>query len=358
MLHLVAALLLGAVFGATAQRTHFCTMGAIADAVLFGSLRRVRAWLLALAVALAGTQLLVAAGWLMLDASLYRAPPIAWLGPVVGGTGFGIGMVLAGGCVSRNLVRLGAGSLKALVVLLLTAVAAAATLRGGLAPARAAFAGLAAVDTAATGLDAMVAAALDLRRPWLGALIGGTLALAILAFCLADRQFRRSRREVTAGLVLGLLPPLFWLSATPDPGGGAAGLTFVAPLAESLAWLVDLTLPVVAVAVGLTLGTVTGAGLMAAATGQLRLETFAGRDDMLRHVAGGLLMGVGGGLAGGCTIGHGLTGLATLGLAPLLAVAGMVAGAIWALRWLETGRLLPQRLARPWFGGTAGAAGG
>jgi uncharacterized membrane protein YedE/YeeE len=351
MSELLAALLLGAAFGATAQRTHFCTMGAIADVVLFGSLRRVRTWLLATAVALAGTQLLVAAGWIALDASLYRAPPLAWLGLLLGGTAFGFGMVLAGGCVSRNLVRLGGGSLKALVVLLVTAATAAAMLGGWLAPARAALGGLGAVAPAASGLDGAAGLALGLAPPWPGLLLGGLLAAGLAAFCLLDPHFRQSRPDLLTGLALGLLPPLYWLLATPPEASGAAGLTFLAPLAESLAGLVAGPSAIAGPALGLTLGTVAGAALMAGARGQLRLEIFAGRHDMLRNLAGGVLMGAGGGLAGGCTIGHGITGIAALGYAPLLALAGMVAGAVWALRWLETGRLLPQRLGRRGAGG-------
>jgi hypothetical protein len=346
MSQLLAALLLGAVFGAVAQRTHFCTMGAIADAALFGSLRRVRTWLLAVATALAGTQLLAAAGWIALDASLYRAPPLAWLGLAVGGTAFGFGMVLAGGCVSRNLVRLGAGSLKALVVLLLAALSAAAMLGGWLAPARAALGGLAALEPAATGLDSAAGLALSLGPPWPGALLGVLLTAGLAASCLVDPAFRRSRAEVASGLVLGALPPLYWLLATPRGSAGAAGLTFVAPLAESLAGLVGATPAPATPALGLILGTLVGAAVMAAARRQLRLETFAGRDDMLRNLAGGVLMGTGGALAGGCTIGHGITGIATLGVAPLLALAFLVAGALWALRWLAGGRLLPFRLVR------------
>jgi uncharacterized membrane protein YedE/YeeE len=356
MAHLLAALVLGATFGALLQRTHFCTMGAIADLVLFGSRRRLRSWLLAVAVALATTQLLAAAGWIAIDASLYRIAPISWLGLLAGGTAFGFGMVLAGGCISRNLVRLGAGSLKALVVLLLVAVTAAAILGDVLAPARTALGDLGAIDTVAS-LDGILALSSSVRRPWLGLVVGWLAAAGAAAYCLADSGFRRNRRELLAGVGLGLLPALFWMLATPGEGIGAAGLTFVAPVAESLTGLVGGSSGS-APAVGLTVGTVLGAFMMALATGQLRLETFAGREDMLRNLFGGGLMGLGGGLAGGCTIGHGLTGVAALGLGSLLAVAGIIAGAVWALRWLETGRLLPQRLGPPRQGGATKAARG
>jgi hypothetical protein len=345
MAHLLAALLLGAAFGCLVQRTHFCTMGAIADVVLFGSLRRLRTWLLAAAVAIALTQLAGVTGWTGVETSPYRATPVPWLSLVVGGAAFGFGMVLAGGCVSRNLVRLGGGSLKALVVLLLVAVGAAAILGGGLLPVRTTLGELAAVDMAAS-LDGIVAAATGIGGAWLGPATGVVAAAGIAAFCLADAGFRRSRRELALALGLGLLPPLFWLLATPAEAIGAAGLTYVAPMAETLTGLVGTATGVMP-AVGLTTGTVLGAFVAAAVSGRLRLETFAGREDMLRNLAGGALMGIGGGLAGGCTVGHGLTGIATLGIASLLALLGMAGGAVSALRWLQTGRLLPWRLARP-----------
>ncbi|MGI9505890.1 MAG: YeeE/YedE thiosulfate transporter family protein, partial [Geminicoccaceae bacterium] len=129
----LAAFISGLVFGAVVQRTHFCTMGAIADLVLFGDGRRMRAWLLAIAVALVGSQLLAVAGIVDLAGSFYRSSNILWLGALVGGLLFGFGMTLTGGCTSRNIVRLGAGNLKSLVVLLVMAVTAYMTMNGLLA---------------------------------------------------------------------------------------------------------------------------------------------------------------------------------------------------------------------------------
>jgi uncharacterized membrane protein YedE/YeeE len=120
----VGALALGAVFGALVQRSHFCTMGCISDAVLFGSWRRAKVWALAIAVALLGTSAVELSGLVDLSASPFRRAPLSWLALLTGGMMFGFGMVLAGGCASRNLARLGAGSLKALATLLVMAVSA------------------------------------------------------------------------------------------------------------------------------------------------------------------------------------------------------------------------------------------
>lgn len=332
MLSLLAVFLIGSAFGAVVQRSHFCTMGAIADLVLFRSARRLRVWLLALAVAMAVTQLLAGLGLIAVTDRPEVWSPAGWLGSALGGLAFGFGMVLAGGCISRNLARLGAGSLKALLVVLLAGILAASVWHGLLAPVGE---GLAMLPPGRP------------PAPLRGVALPGVLLAAVLAAaCLADAGFRRSRRDWLAGLALGALPPLIWLLVvTPgsDPSAGT-GLSFALPTAMALSGLSGGSPP--GFAVLLVFGTIAGAFAMAAGSGQLRLEAFSNADDMLRHVVGGVLMGLGGGLAAGCTVGHGITGLAALAPASLLATMAMAAGAAWALRWLETGSLVPLRRTR------------
>ena len=297
-------LLLGIAAGTVLQRSHFCTMGCVSDAVLFGSLRRLRVWALALAVALVGSQALDAAGLVDLGHSVYRQQGWLWAGTLPGGLLFGFGMVQAGGCVSRNLTRLGAGSLKAGAALLAVAAAAAAT-------------ALIVPDRAAPA-----------ERPPIWAMpLALAIAAGLLAFCLRHAGFRRSREDLATGLVLGALIPLGWLVAA-----SAAGRP------DSLNYLAldrpGLMLPLAA-------GTVLGALATALARGEFRVERFTAAGDLRRHLVGGLLMGVGGTLALGCTIGQGLTGVATLSPGSFLALGGMLAGAWWGVKHLETGRLWP-----------------
>src|SRR6478736_1299237 len=129
---LVAALAfaLAFVFGAVGHRVNFCTMGAITDIVNIGDWRRMRMWLLAIAVAIAGAASLEAAGLVDLSKTIYTTPRIAWLSYLVGGFLFGFGMTLASGCGSKTLIRLGGGSLKSLVVLIVLAISAYMTLKG------------------------------------------------------------------------------------------------------------------------------------------------------------------------------------------------------------------------------------
>ena len=301
------ALLIGLAFGATLQRSHFCTMGCISDAVLFGSLRRLRVWALAVAVALLGSQAIDGAGLVDLGQSTYlRTAPHRAFAVALGGVMFGFGMVQAGGCVSRNLARLGAGSLKALAALLATATAAGATWVLVPPPVL-----MAAAPSAA----------------WMP-LLGVAVSLALLAFCLPDQRFRRSAPDLATGSVLGILIPLGWL---------ATGLSRARP--ESVNYLAldhaDFTLP-------LLLGTVLGAFAAARTARAFRIERFTAAGDLRRHLLGGALTGCGGALASGCTIGQGMTGVSTLAPVSFLALAGMLGGAWWGVKHLETGRLLPQ----------------
>ena len=340
----LAAGLLGLAAGWLIERTHFCTMGAISDAYLFGSWRRLRAWGLAIATAVLLTQLSAATGLVPLAESFYLAPRIEPLGLFVGGLLFGLGMVMAGGCASRNLVRLGAGSLKALVVVLVLGLAAYATVGGILV-------------VPAEALRQAVVWPLDQPTQSLGDFVarsgmvgGGTadliLALAIAAalgtFALKDRVFRRSRADLALGFGLGTLVALGflvtgWLVADPFEPLAVVSLSYVAPTSRALLWTMTGNGLWPGFGAALALGTVIGAALSAGLGGRMRLETFSARDDMIRHVVGALLMGFGGMLALGCTVGQGMSGLATLALGSFIAMAGIVAGALLALRRLERG---------------------
>ncbi|MEE8342697.1 MAG: YeeE/YedE thiosulfate transporter family protein, partial [Gammaproteobacteria bacterium] len=153
-LHLVAlwGFLLAMVFGAVANKTQFCAMGGISDWVHMGSKGRLGAWFLAIGVAIVGSQALDLAGLIDLNSAIYRSPNFRWLSYLTGGLLFGIGMTLGSGCGQRNLVRLGGGNLKALVVLLVMGITAYATLRGLLALLRTNYIDNQNIDLTAHGL--------------------------------------------------------------------------------------------------------------------------------------------------------------------------------------------------------------
>lgn len=346
------AFALAVAFGAVAQRANFCTMGAVADVANFGDWRRLRMWVLAIAVAIAGTAALQAAGLIDLSKSLYTGAKIAWLSIAVGGFLFGFGMTLGSGCGSKTLIRLGGGNLKSLIVLVFMGIAAYMTLKGlfavwrstGLDPFR--------VDVGAptSDLPAILAAhGLPVAaKTW----VAWVVAAAIAAWVFASAEFRKSREMVVAGIVIGLLVVAGWYVSghlgyvAEDPktleekffatnSGRMESFSFVAPAAYLLELLVLWTdaSRVLTFGICAALGMIVGAGAMALATKTFRWEGFASTEDLANHVAGGMLMGFGGVTALGCTIGQGLSGVSTLAIGSFLAFFSIVAGCLAALRY-------------------------
>ena len=344
---LAIAFALGMVFGAGVQRSHYCTMGAISDILLMGESRRARAWALSVAVALVASQALDALGLANLSRSFYRTPALGWAGAILGGGAFGFGMVLAGGCGSRILARAGAGNLKSLVAALVLGVTALMTLRGLLATLRRPFEQATQIDLrsagiASQGLPDLLARATGLGAGLWQAALTLVLGLGLGAWALASPALRRDRTLLAAALLIGLTIPAAWAATSwgasdPFETMQVASLSFVAPIGEGLQYLMFFTgasLSFGAASVG---GVLAGSFLAATVSGQLRLEGFRDAPDLVRHIFGGMMMGAGGVLALGCTVGQGLSGLSTLALGSFIAVASIVAGAVLALRWLETG---------------------
>jgi len=340
----VGGFLIGAVFGAIVFRTNFCTMGALSDVVNLGDWRRLRAWLLAAATALLGAQVLDAAGVVELSRSMYLAPNVNWAGNILGGLMFGVGMVLAGGCASRNLARVGGGDLRALITLIVLGIFAYAAVGGLFAPARAALEQATAFGLAGPtqSLGDILAANGLLPRPLSGRLVATTAVLAAFAFCFKDRDFRSSGPHVAAGLGIGLCIAAGWavtglaIDDFADRPTSPGSLTFVRPSGDTVEWIERFTasrLPSFGVAS--VLGTVAGAFLAAKALGRFRLATFADTGDTVRCLIGAALMGVGGIAALGCTVGQAMTGVSTLAFGSFLTFVSIVAGGICGLRLLE-----------------------
>jgi uncharacterized membrane protein YedE/YeeE len=242
---------LGIVFGATAQRTNFCTMGAISDMVFMGDLNRFRAWMLAIAVAAAASQMLHLSGAVDLDESIYLTANLGWLGAIIGGLMFGFGMTQAGGCGSRTLVRLGAGNLKSLVVAIVLGIFAYMTLRGLIGLARVQIESLANLDLTEAGLTAqgmpdLIAGATGLSIEATRTALTLAVSAGLMWFCFKSPSFRASPRNIAAGLTIGAMAPLGWVVTGVvgydefDPTR-LASVTFVAPVGESLVYLMTFT---------------------------------------------------------------------------------------------------------------------
>lgn len=340
---------IGLLFGAVVQRTNFCTMGGISDLVLMGDGRRFRAWLLAIAVAITGTQALHFGGVIDINKSIYLAPNLGWLGAIIGGGMFGFGMTLAGGCASRTLARLGAGNLKSLVVVGVLGIVAYMTLRGLLALARMQLETATNVDLKARGLDnqnlgEMAGAALGLPAGPARAVAAAALALAFLVFCFKDAGFRRSAPNIAAGLIIGLTAVGGWvvtgvLGADEFNPVPLASITFVAPVGEGLQYLMTFTGSTINFGIAAVGGVIVGSFLMAVATGTFRLECFMDRSDFLRHLTGAALMGAGGVMALGCTIGQGITGMSTLAVGSVISWLSILGGGYLGVKYLEEGSI-------------------
>jgi uncharacterized membrane protein YedE/YeeE len=335
------AFALAVVFGAVAQRVNFCTMGAISDAANFGDWRRMRMWVLAIAVAIAGAAALQATGQIDLGKSLYTGSRIAWLSMIVGGFLFGFGMTLASGCGSKTLIRIGGGNLKSLM-----------TLKGVFAVWRTVALDGVRIDVGAPTSDLpSVLAAWGLpaaMKTW----FPYAVAAAIAAWVFANREFRATREMIVGGLIIGAVVVGGWYVSghvgflAEDPktleekfvatnSGRMESFSFVAPVAYLLELLVYWTdqSRVLTFGIAAVLGTIVGSAAMALAMKTFRWEGFATTEDLVNHVAGGILMGFGGVTALGCTIGQGLSGVSTLALGSFLAFFSIIAGCVAALKY-------------------------
>ena len=347
-----AAFALALAFGAVAQHTRFCTMGAVADIVTMGDWSRMRAWMLAIAVAIIGFNTMVALGIVQAKHTLYAAPTLLWLSNLVGGLMFGFGMVLASGCGSKTLVRIGAGNLKSLVVFLVLGIAAYATLRGIFAVAR-----VATIDTVsitlATGQDLPSLLAGTAGRPlaWWAHMLSVAIGTVLVVFVLA-RPGGRTAEVWIGGLGIGLVVVgVWWVSGRlghlvehpqtleetflATNSRRMESLSFVAPLAYTLDWLMLFSDKSKTLSIGIVsvFGVIVGSAVVALLGRSFRWEGFRGAEDTANHIVGGALMGVGGVLALGCTIGQGLSGVSTLAVGSFLTLAALIGGALLALRW-------------------------
>jgi uncharacterized membrane protein YedE/YeeE len=345
------------VFGLVAAKTNFCTMGALSDIVNMDHWGRMRMWLLTIAVAIAGTTWLSYAGLVDLTKSIPQRPVLAWLSLAAGGLIFGVGMTLAGGCANKNLVRLGGGSVRSLVVLVFMGIASYMTLKGLFGQWRAGFLdpvnlnlgergwpdqGLGTALARLTGMDAHQALLA----------VAAICVLALLVFVFKDKRFRGNATQIVGGLVLGSLVVAGWY-VTGHLGYGEnpdtletvffatntrtlESLSFVAPLAYTLELLMLWTDSSLHLSFGIAsvLGVIAGSAAYALATRTFRWEGFASMADLRNQLVGAMLMGFGGVTALGCTIGQGLSGLSTLAMGSFIAVAGIMAGSVATLKYM------------------------
>lgn len=328
----LAGLAIGGAAGFAVRHARLCSFGAVEDALMGGDSRRLRIFGLALGIAILGTQALIIGGLLDPEQTSYTPAAFPLIAILIGSVMFGIGMAMVGTCGFGSLVRLGTGDLRSLIVILILGVSAYATLRGAFASFRItvlegifiAMPDGARSDVASLSMHAL---GLDVRAA-IAAIAGG--ALCWLA--LSDRRLRRTPRLLSAGIALGLLTVAGWVATSWlgddfDHPIRPQSLTFVATVGKAIyAGLLNAA-NFVDFGVGSVFGVVAGSWLAAWRAGELRWEAFDDDHEMRRHLCGAALMGIGGILAGGCTIGQGITAGSMLSLSWPFAVGGMVLGA-------------------------------
>lgn len=355
------------ILGAVVNKTNFCTMGAVSDWVNMGDTGRMRAWLLAIAVAMLGVVMLEYFGKVSLDGAYppYRGAQFIWAENLLGGLLFGIGMTFASGCGNKSLIRIGGGNLKSIFVVLIIGVIAyfmtnpfpgsdktlfTVLFFDWLRPLAVNLSGHQDLGTLIAGADQAVKARL---------IIGGALGLAILAWVFKSADFRSSRDNILGGLVVGLAVLAAWyvtshvmvkvdgdthtlveyvqqwdFLASSDAGKpadsrplSAQSFTFINPMGQTLGYAASgfkhdlLTFGVMAL-----LGVIAGSLVWSLLSRSFRIEWFASGKDFINHVFGAVLMGFGGVLALGCTIGQGITGVSTLALGSFITLFAIIAG--------------------------------
>ena len=357
---LAAVFVIAVVLGTIVSKTNFCTMGAVSDWINMGDHGRMRAWLLAMAVAMGGVALLESAGVISLGSETfppYRSASFGWLRYIVGGALFGIGMTLASGCGNKTLVRIGGGNMKSLVVLAIASVMAYLMLW---TPFYEQFfhpwVSATTIDLAQRGmpsqeLGAVIAGltGMPVSRAF-NAAIGGAIAIALLVYVMSSAEFRGSFDNMLGGAAVGLAVLAGWY-ITGGPMGQAwkeyaefatvvpsrvqvQSYTFVSPMGDSVRYLLNpgdfslINFGVVALC-----GVIAGSFLYALAARSFRIEWFASWKDFANHAAGGVMMGVGGVLSMGCTVGQAITGMSTVAAGSMLTFAAVVAGAAATMKY-------------------------
>lgn len=362
---LLAGFIIAFILGLIANKTHFCTMGAVSDWVNMNHTGRLRSWFLAIAVAILGVTALEYAGITSFDNSYppYRNGQLIWAENILGGLLFGVGMTLAGGCGNKCLVRLGAGNLKSLLVFFIIGLTAYFMLNPFPNSDQTLYSllfypwlnPLAFNVGSSQDLGALLSNETNL--PLMRLIMGSLIGILLLGYVLISADFRSSKDFALGGLGVGLCVLAAWyvtsqikleldgqayalsqyyaewdMLAESEAGKPASGaplstqsFTFINPIGQSLAYAASgfksnlLTFGILA-----CFGVVAGSFAWALISRGFKVEWFASIGDFANHVIGAALMGFGGVLAMGCTIGQGITGVSTLAIGSILTLISII----------------------------------
>jgi len=357
---LIWSFALAFVLGAVANKTNFCTMGAVSDLVNMGDTNRLKAWFLAIAVALLGVTLIEGImGYASIDPSLppYRSEQFSWLRYIVGGVLFGIGMTFASGCGNKTLVRIGGGNIKSIFVLIVAGFFAYLMTKTDF------YAVLFHPWVSATTIN--LKSTLGVNSQDLGGIFGGLAGMSdvssirtalglligavMLFFIFRSADFRSNSDNVVSGIIIGIIIVLAWAIT-----GGSMGTewkeavdfmdevpvgvmtqsyTFINPMGDTFAWAMNPTNTLlISFGVMALLGVIAGSLVFSLLTKTFRIEWFNDAKDFFTHMIGAVLMGIGGVLGMGCTIGQGITGFSTLAVGSMLVFVSIVFGSALTMK--------------------------
>jgi uncharacterized membrane protein YedE/YeeE len=331
------------IFGFVGNKTHFCTMGAISDVVNIGSRGRMGSWFVGIGIAVLGVQFLRVQGFISLGESMYLSTQFLYLSYVLGGFIFGIGMTLAAGCGQRNLVRVGGGNLKSLMVVLVLGITAYMTLRGLLALLRINYIYKANIElqdlgmnsqSLTQGVSALTGIPDSTTLQTIAALIVG---VGLIAYAVKQEEFRSSFDNILAGLAVGGCVVAAWFVTGYigqddfDPIA-PQGLTFVGPTGNTISYLMTFTGAQINFGIAVTFGMIVGSFIYAIISGTFRIETFSNQSEMVGHLIGAVMMGFGGVLSFGCTIGQGVTGVSTLAIGSFITILMIIFGSALTMK--------------------------
>ena len=363
------------VMGALVNKTNFCTMGAVSDWVNMGDTGRLRAWLFAIAIAMLGVAALEAGGLVKLASTFppYRANQLVWAENLLGGLMFGVGMTLASGCGNKTLIRIGGGNLKSIMVLAIIAVIAYYMINPFPGSDKTLFTvlfydwirPLAVTLSTNQDLGAMVSGSEGAATGRLA--IGVVLGLVLVGVAFMSSDFRSNFDNILGGLVVGLAVLAAWyitsntvvsadgqsfslqnfvaeqwdMYAKPEdlkPADSrplsAQSLTFINPMGQLFGYtLAGFKVTALTFGVMSVFGVMLGSLLWSLVSRNFRIEWFASFKDFLNHFIGAILMGFGGVLAMGCTIGQGITGVSTLALGSIITLIAIIAGSAATMKY-------------------------
>jgi hypothetical protein len=334
--------LTGIAIGAAARLDRFCTLAALERHWYAGDSSGLRTWVLAAAIAMIVTQAMSLTGVVDLRSSFYLDPAFGWTGAILGGVAFGFGMALVGTCGFGALVRLGGGSLRSLIVLVVLGLSALAAQRGLIAQGRVVLVDDLAADLSFAGDQSLgsLASALfgtDLRLP-----VAMAVAGLLLFWVFSNAGYRRRLGHIATAAVIGCGIGVGWLVTSWggrrafEPVQLEAG-SFVVPVGDTLLQIITYTGLRPDYGVGLVVGVGVGAALVAWCKKDVRWEACDDARELGRHIAGAVLMGVGGVFAMGCTIGQGVTAVSVLAISAPIVMLSIALGARLGLSYLLEG---------------------